>query len=126
MKREEKSEYVKKLQGEFAKAKAAYLTAFTGLRVIEIDDLRKKVRKAGGHYRVLKNTFARISAAGTAFEPLTKEISGPIGWAITASDPVPLAKILKDFAKDKELFSLHRGMVDGREIDKTGIESLAD
>jgi large subunit ribosomal protein L10 len=45
--------------------------------------------------------------------------------AIAYGDPVRLAKILVDYAKQNEIFQIRGGMLDGRALDKADIATLA-
>jgi len=56
---------------------------------------------------------------------LAEHFEGLTAVAISFGDPVGLAKILSDFAKDHEVFELKGGMVDGEVIDTAQIEALA-
>ena len=126
MNRTEKEDLLQDLKSQFGKAKAAYLTRFTGLTVMSMDDLRKKVHGAGGKYQVVKNTMAELGTEGTPYKALTENLAGAMGWALTDKDPVALAKVLKAFLKDNEKFAIERGMLDGKQVDAKGIQALAD
>ena len=126
MKHSEKVVLVDDLKKRFVEAKAAYLTQFAGLNVASINELRIKIRSVGGHYQVVKNTLAKLSSEGTSFEPMGKDLKGPIGWAITSGDPVPLAKVLKEFGKENESFSYFHGVMEGQTLDTKGIDQLAE
>jgi large subunit ribosomal protein L10 len=126
MKKQQKTQLVNGLKEEFRALNAAYLTSFMNLKVVEMDDLRKKVRSAGGQYRVLKNTLARLGTQDTPFEPLTQDLTGPVGWAMTKDDPVSLAKVLKEFQKVNEAFGIQVGVLDGKIVSPDEIKALAE
>jgi len=56
---------------------------------------------------------------------LANHFEGPSAVAISFSDPVGLAKILSDFAKDHEVFEIKGGLVDGEVVDTAQIAALA-
>ena len=56
---------------------------------------------------------------------VASHFDGPTAIAISFGDPVGLAKILSDFAKDHEVFELKGGVVDGEVIDAAQIAALA-
>lgn len=58
MKRTEKEQLVSELKGKIDTAKALYFTDFTGLNVKRMTELRRRLRKAGVEYVVIKNTLA--------------------------------------------------------------------
>lgn len=126
MNRQEKTDLVGTLSGDFAKAKAAYLTGFTGMTAVKCDELRKRVREAGGRYRVIKNTIARISTKETSIHQHIQKLKGPVGWAYTEADPVALAKVLKKFREENEVFSYSGGFLEGEPLDAKGVDSLSE
>ena len=67
----------------------------------------------------------RRAAAGSRAEPLSARIEGPTAVALSYGDPVGLAKILVDFAKEHEVFQLRAGVLEGRAIGSAEIATLA-
>jgi len=63
---------------------------------------------------------------GTPAEPLMADLKGMTSVAFTNSDPVALAKALTKYAKDNSQFTFKAGMVEGRVIDLTAINDLAN
>jgi large subunit ribosomal protein L10 len=74
---------------------------------------------------VVKNTLLERAAADTEAAALVDELRGPTVLAISFGDPVGLAKILVDFAKDVEAFRLKAGVLAGRRLDAREIGQLA-
>jgi large subunit ribosomal protein L10 len=123
MKRTEKEQLVSELREKIEGAKALYYTDFTGLNVKRMTDLRRKLRKAGVQYVVIKNTLAlrAVNESGLTGERL----KGPTG-IIVAKDPVEAAKILTDFAKaNDQRPTVKGGMFDGAAIDAEQVKRLA-
>ena len=58
MNRTEKQELVTELRTKLVGATALYYTDFTGLNVKGMTELRRRLRKAGVQYVVIKNTLA--------------------------------------------------------------------
>jgi large subunit ribosomal protein L10 len=123
--RTEKEEVISKLHEKMAKAKAAILAEPRGLNVATVTELRKKFREAQIDYKIVKNTLARRAAKGTPVEPLADQFVGPTALVMSYSDVVAPAKILADFAKDRENFKIRTGVVEGKVIDARGVQALA-
>jgi len=126
--RAQKEEQVADLNEKFSRAKSVYVADYRGLNVSEADSLRQRIRKEGSgdfEYRVVKNTVLRRAAADSTVAGLATHFEGPSAVAISFGDPVGLAKILSDFAKDHEAFELKGGVVDGEVIDTAQIAALA-
>jgi large subunit ribosomal protein L10 len=126
--RGQKQEQVEKLVEKFDRATCIYLADYRGVDVESVNQLRRRIRSEGDgvcEYRVAKNNVLRRAAEGSAAQSLREAIDGPTAVAIGYSDPVGLAKILVDFAKEHEVFELRGGMVEGTTVDPTEIGTLA-
>ena len=123
MKRTEKEALVTELSDKLKNATSLYYTDFTGLNVKRMTELRRRLKKAGIEYVVIKNTLAlrAVNDSGLVGEKL----KGPSGLVV-GSDPVAAAKILADFAKEFEQKPAFKGgMLDGRTIDAQQMKRLA-
>jgi large subunit ribosomal protein L10 len=113
------------LRGEFAATEAAFIVEFKGLTVIAVNDLRKKVREAGGSYRVVKNTLARKAVEGTGIAPAIAHFKGPTAIVKTA-DPARVAKTLNDFAKANPAVVVKGGVVERTALNAAECKAIAD
>ncbi|MEX2180979.1 MAG: 50S ribosomal protein L10 [Gemmatimonadaceae bacterium] len=123
MKRSDKELIVAELKDKLAGADAVYYTDFTGLNVKRMTELRRRFRKAGVEYVVIKNTLAlrAVSEAGLAGQ----DLKGPTG-VVVAKDAVAAAKLLTDFAKENDARpSVKGGLYEGAPIDAAGVKKLA-
>ena len=123
MKRNDKEQLVSELTTKIKGAKALYYTDFTGLNVKRMTDLRRKLKKAGVEYVVIKNTLALRSVNESGL--VGARLKGPTGLIIS-KDPVSAAKIVTDFAKENDQRpALKGGMLDGVSIDEAQVKKLA-
>jgi large subunit ribosomal protein L10 len=123
MKRNEKERLVAELKDKLEGASALYYTDFTGLNVKKMTDLRRRFRKAGVEYVVIKNTLAlrAVNESGLTGERLR----GPTG-IVVGKDAVAAAKVLTDFAREFEQKpEIKGGMLDGKSIDTAQVKKLA-
>ena len=126
MNRTEKQELIDELHKEFEASPHAVLVDFTGLSVPAVTEFRRKMKAAGSRYRVVKNSLALRAAKGTALEKLGDRLQGTTGIAYTGSDPVALAKVLVDFAKDHPALAVKAGVVSGDQVlDAAGVKTLS-
>ena len=124
--RADKVELVKTLNEAFQATPHVILASFKGLSVNQEGELRRRVREAGGSYSVIRNRLAKRAAAGTAVEKLADQLSGPCALAAHATDPVILAKVLSEFAKENPQVEVRAGVVDAIELlDTAGVKTLA-
>ena len=124
-KKDEKKKDFDALKAEFDKVKNLFVTGYEKLRVDQDFELRKTVRGAGGHYKVVKNNLAEIASEGTAAGGALKDLKGMTSIAYTYDDPVALAKVLTAYARTNPAFTFKAGIVEGRVIDVKAINELA-
>ena len=123
MKRNEKEQLVTELSTKIKDAKALYYTDFTGLNVKRMTDLRRKLKKAGVEYVVIKNTLALRAVNESGL--VGTRLKGPTGL-IVSKDPVSAAKIITDFAKENDQKpAVKGGMLEGASIDEAQVKKLA-
>ncbi|WP_242361440.1 50S ribosomal protein L10 [Anaeromyxobacter sp. SG17] len=125
MNRTEKEQVIGELHEKMAKAKAAILAEPKGLNVATVTELRRKLREAKVEYRIVKNTLAARAAKGTPVEPIAEKFVGPTALVMSYGDVVTPAKLLAEFMKDRENFTIRTAVIEGRVVDAKGIQSLA-
>jgi large subunit ribosomal protein L10 len=122
--RNEKAELIETLQSTLSEAAAVVVTHQTGLTVAESSDLRGRMREAGAGFKVTKNRLTKIALQGTKYEDISDLFTGPTAMG-TSADPVSAAKVLVDFAKENDKLTVIGGSLDGKVLDKAGVEALA-
>ena len=126
MPRPEKVQAVEKIREQFDEARATFVTEYRGLTVAEQQQLRRNVRKAQGEYRVVKMSLARRAVEGLTLEGLPELLVGPTALAFANDDPVPVAKVLRDFATDHDKLIIKGGIFGGALLPPEQISRLAE
>jgi large subunit ribosomal protein L10 len=122
--RQEKAELIETLQTTLNASSTVVVTHQVGMTVAESSDLRAKMREAGAGFKVTKNRIAKLALKGTRYEELEGMFTGPTAIG-TSADPVAAAKALVEFAKDNDKLAIIGGSMDGKTLDKAGVEALA-
>jgi len=122
--RQEKAVVIEEVSAEVAKAQSIIVAEYRGLDVASVTVLRKTARESGVYLRVLKNTLVRRAVAGTAFEPLASQLTGPLMYGIS-TDPVAAAKVLADFAKTNDKLVIKGGALPNSLMNQDGVKALA-
>lgn len=125
MKRADKIKEVEQLKERFAQAKAVIFAENKGLRVAQVTDLRKELRKEKAAMKVVKNSLLKRALDEVKIEGLDPLIEGIVTVTATQADPVVAAKILADFAKENEALAIKGGLVDGKVVGPGQIKALA-
>ena len=75
-KKEDKNKDLASLQKDLANLKNLFVTGYEKLKVSQDFELRKVVRNAGGHYKVIKNNLAELAGEGTPSQQVLKDLRG--------------------------------------------------
>jgi large subunit ribosomal protein L10 len=121
----EKNSNINALKDKLARAQSVVLADFRGLSVESDTKLRREFRAAGCEYRVVKNTLLGQAAKGTPMEVLQPLLAGPTAIAYSLEDPSAPAKVATKVARGESKFVIKGGYIDGRLLDKNGVESLS-
>ncbi|MDH3640064.1 MAG: 50S ribosomal protein L10 [Gammaproteobacteria bacterium] len=121
---EEKKAVVGAVVEQISNAKATILAEYRGLSVAQMTTLRTAARDAGVCVRIVKNTLTRRVVAGSQFECLQDHLVGPLALA-TSEDPVAVAKVLSEFAKQNDRLQIKVGAMNGAVLNTTEIAALA-
>ena len=125
MDRTQKEQVVGGIQAEWKDVQSIVLAQTVGIDVPTITAVRDEFRKAGCHYKVLKNTLVRIAIQGSRIEPISKLLEGPTAVIWSTESPSQPAKVATKIAKEHEKFVIKGGYFDGQALDAKGVQSLA-
>ncbi len=98
---------------------------FRGLTVAQVAELRTKLRDADAEMTVGKNTLSRRAVDASGHSALLPYLTGPTGLVWVNGDPAGAAKVLSDFAKAHDVFSVRGGMLDGADLNEASLKQLA-
>jgi len=122
--RSEKQAVIDEVTGLAAKAQTLVLAEYRGITVADMTKLRTDARSKGVTLSVLKNTLARRAVAGSAFEVVGDQMTGPLIYGFSV-DAVAAAKVVADFAKTNDKLVIRAGAFAGKALDVTGVKQLA-
>jgi large subunit ribosomal protein L10 len=103
-----------------------FVTDFSGLNVLRMTELRRRLRGAGVEYVVVKNTLAQRAFAANGVHALDEHLAGPTGLVLSGQDALAGAKVLTDFAREFEKPAIKIGLVDGKAVTPAQVKRLAD
>ncbi|MET9392694.1 50S ribosomal protein L10 [Streptomyces sp. NPDC006624] len=125
MARPDKVDAVEEMRDKFRDSNGAVVTAYTGLTVAQLQQLRRSLGE-NAHYRVAKNTLTKIAANEAGITTIDDLFTGSSAVAFVTGDPVEAAKGLRDFAKDNPNLVIKGGVLDGKALSADEIKKLAD
>ena len=100
------------------------IAEYRGITVADMTKLRNTARSNGVSLSVLKNTLARRAVAGSAFEVVSDQMTGPLIYGFS-EDAVAAAKVVAEFAKTNDKLVIRAGAYGGKALDVNGVKQLA-
>jgi large subunit ribosomal protein L10 len=122
--RAQKEKVVEELGQIFESSGVVVVARYEGLTVAEMQDLRARMREAGGSVRVAKNRLAKIALEGTDVSGIADFLTGMTVLSYS-EDPVAAAKVAEDYAKSNEKFVIIGGAMDGQVLDRAGVTAVS-
>jgi large subunit ribosomal protein L10 len=123
--RSEKEAVISDVTSLAAKAQTLVMAEYRGITVADMTKLRSEARSKGVTLSVLKNTLARRAVAGSAFEVVGDQMTGPLIYGFS-EDAVAAAKVVADFAKTNDKLVIRGGAFGGKVLDVNGVKQLAN
>jgi len=117
---------VAELTEKLKKAKSGVVVNYTGITVEDDTKLRAELRKANVDYKVFKNSITGRACEQAGYGEVAKHLTGMTAIAVSYTDEVAPAKVLKSYAEKIEKFEVKCGFVDGGYIDAAGVNALAE
>jgi large subunit ribosomal protein L10 len=124
--KERKDEVLARYADWAKRSQAVILVEYTGASMKALDNIRAKIREAGGEFHVVKNTLARRAFAdsGILFPSDYLVKSTAVSFAFT--DPASMAKALTDATKGLDFIKVKGGYMSGQALNASQVKALAD
>ena len=123
--RSEKEAVIAEVTSLAAKAQTLVIAEYRGITVAEMTKLRNDARSKGVTLSVLKNTLARRAVAGSSFDIIADQMTGPLIYGFS-EDAVAAAKVVADFAKTNDKLVIRGGALSGKSLDVNAVKQLAN
>lgn len=123
--RAQKGQIIDEISKLLSDAKSMVFCDYYGLTVVELEDLRKKLRERGSRFLVSSKTlFTRAAkAAGLEIDP--KLFEGGFGVAFGLEDEVSAANVLYQFKKEHDALKIQGGVMGKELVDVSYVTTLA-
>ena len=126
MHKDQKQQVLGEIKDAWKNVASIVIADYRGITVPVVTTMRDDFRKAGCHYRVIKNSLVKIAVKGSKMEPITQLMTGTTAviWT-TGEAPQPPAQVALKWAKDEPKFQIKGGFYEGQILDLAGVEALA-
>ncbi len=122
---EAKRATVTELRDDLAGSTVLITTEYRGLKVREIGEIRRALRKKNVTYRVVKNRLMRIAAEQQGNTGVAPLLRGPSAVAFGSGDEASVARTVIDTVRPYKLVKVTGAVVGGRALDAEGVQKLA-
>ena len=122
----DKKAIVDELHQVAKKSVAAIAANYRGLTVAEMTVLIKQARDAGIVLKVYRNTLARRAVQDTDFSCLQESLVGPLVLLFSQDEPSSAARLVRDFAKNRELFEVKALVLEGKLLPPQQLAAVAN
>ena len=116
------SQYVKWMD----QSQAVIVTEYLGMSMKQIDDLRAKVRDAGGEFHIVKNTLGEVAFKQAGLALPAKLLEGSSAVVFAFRDAPAMVKVVNDYARTSDFVKVKGGYLEKSPISATELVSLAD
>ena len=124
MDRAQKEKVVEELGQIFESSGVVVVAHYAGMTVAEMQDLRARMREAGGSVRVAKNKLAKIALDGKAVASIADLLTGMTVLSFS-EDPVAAAKVAQDYSKENQKFLILGGAMGDTALTPDGVKAVA-
>lgn len=124
--RAEKQYLIDEVQSHLKKSDYVILANFTGASVADVAELRDKLAAEKAEFHVVKNSSLRVAAKSLGLPELESALTGPTAIVVGGRNSPGVAKILKQFFKDKQKVQVKAGVLSQKLITSKQVEQLAD
>lgn len=122
---EAKRATIAELREELANARTLIVSEYRGLKVKELAEIRRALRKQDVNYRIVKNRLMRIAAEDSVGSALNPLLTGPTAIAF-GNDETGTAKAVLDATRPyARIVRVTGGVIGGRAIGADDVTMLA-
>lgn len=128
--RKQKEQIVSDLTEKIQNGESAVFVGFSGLKVADLQEFRKKCRENEAEYVVARKSLMKIALSNAGADEVdpTTLAENEMGVILSYGDAVSGAKVAKEFAKEHEALTLLGGLMlkEKKVLDINQVKALAD
>jgi len=124
--RQRKDELVQTYRAWLEASSGLVLTSYSGMSVRALEDLRRKVREAGGEYHVIKNRLMALAMRQAGMEVPAEALEGTTAIGFAGDDVPAVLKAIVETARQAEALKVKAALLEGRTYEARQVERLAE
>ena len=125
--KDQKQAQITELRADLKKAKSLVWLKYRGLTVLDVSNLRRRVRAKNAKMKVAKKTLLRIAAKEEGMTEITDQVMGtePLAFIFSFEDEVSGAKVVFEFSRENDEVKLTGGLLNGKILSEKEAQELA-
>ncbi len=123
--RAQKEEIIKDFNDRLKKMKAAVFVDYTGVKVKQIWDLKKKLSEEKADFRVMQNKLLAIALRENKLEVPDEILNKPLAISFGYQDEIAPSRIVKKFSQENKVLKILGGFFEGKFVGEDVINQLA-
>ena len=124
--RAEKKYLIDEVTTHLNKSDYVILANFNGMTVSDAAELRGKLAAEKAEFHVVKNSSLRVAAQSLGLPSIDGALTGPTAIVVGGKNSAGVAKILKQYFKDKQKLEIKAGVVAKKVFSAKEVALLAD
>ncbi|MDD5677838.1 MAG: 50S ribosomal protein L10 [Kiritimatiellae bacterium] len=121
----EKKAIVNELRAGLERASFVILMDYSGLKVRQGEELRRRLAKFGARLNIVKNSFFKLALPENRRVQVADVLTSPTAIVFGSGDVVETAKVLTGFQQDQRVLTIKRGLLDGRVLSPADVDTLS-
>ena len=124
MNKDQKKQFVKNFKDILNNVGILVVTHYSGLKTTQTDELRLKIREAGGKFIIVKNSLMKIILKDYKSKEFKALFNGPV--ALTYSeDEISAAKVAVNFSKEHDKLIILGGLMGDKFLQQQDVLEIA-
>ena len=124
--KDKKREIVDQYGDWLERSQAFVMAEYLGMKVKDMEELRSRVREAGGEFHVVKNTLMTRVLEDNGMEYKNDDFLETTAIGFAFEDAPALAKAMTDFAKESDFLKIKAGYLERRLMNADEVIALAN
>ena len=124
--RAEKKYLIDEVETHLKKSDYVILANYNGMTVADAAELRLRLSAEKAEYHVVKNSSLRVAAKSLGLPDIEGALIGPTAIVVGGRNSAGVAKVLKQFFKDKQKIEVKAGVLSKKLISPKDVARLAD
>jgi large subunit ribosomal protein L10 len=121
-----KHELVEQYRELIRQSRGMILAGYSGLSVREMQELRVRIREAGGELHVVKNNLISLALKDAGISLPADALAGTTAVGFAGEDVPAVAKAIVEMGRQSDFVQVKAGVVDGIGYGRRQVERLAD